>query len=181
MHGDQWPSGTHYVENANLPAAFFANVEAGGDSGLLFEKTETGWKSHSWSTVADHVSRMAAFLVARGIGPGDRVMVSAENRPEWAIADLAAMSIGAIVVPPTPLTQKMIITSYLIIQAPASPSHQVAYLPSCCPCRQQEFHRSRQLWSWMTTSRHLTGCALPSLGGKTLSPATNHSPTLMTA
>ena len=99
MHGDQWPSGTHYVENANLPAAFFANVEAGGDSGLLFEKTETGWKSHCWSTVADHVSRMAAFLVARGIGPGDRVMVSAENRPEWAIADLAAMSIGAIVVP----------------------------------------------------------------------------------
>ena len=99
MHGNQWPSGTHYVENANLPAAFFANVEAGGDSGLLFEKTETGWKSHSWSTVADHVSRMAAFLVARGIGPGDRVMVSAENRPEWAIADLAAMSIGAIVVP----------------------------------------------------------------------------------
>ena len=99
MNSEQWPSGTHYVESANLPAAFFANVEAGGNSALLFEKTDKGWQSHSWSTVADHVRRMAAFLVARGIGPGDRVMVSAENRPEWAIADLAAMAIGAIVVP----------------------------------------------------------------------------------
>ncbi len=31
--------------------------------------------------------------------PRDRVLISAENRPEWAIADLAIMSIGAIVVP----------------------------------------------------------------------------------
>ena len=31
--------------------------------------------------------------------PRDRVMICAENRPEWAIADLAIMAIGAIVVP----------------------------------------------------------------------------------
>jgi long-chain acyl-CoA synthetase len=42
---------------------------------------------------------LAAVLVAAGVSPGDRVIISAENRPEWAICDLAIMSIGAIVVP----------------------------------------------------------------------------------
>ena len=35
----------------------------------------------------------------RGVAAGDRVLASAENRPVWAIPDLAVMSIGAIVVP----------------------------------------------------------------------------------
>ena len=99
MSDDNWPPGKHYVEDANLPAAFFANVEDGGDSKLLFEKVETEWRGHSWRLVADDVRRLAAVLVNSGVEAGDRVMISAENRPEWAIADLAIMSIGAIVVP----------------------------------------------------------------------------------
>ena len=99
MNDGNWPPGTHYIENANLPAAFFANVEDGGDSELLFEKVDTEWRGHSWHSVADDVRRLAAVLVNCGVEAGDRVMISAENRPEWAIADLAIMSIGAIVVP----------------------------------------------------------------------------------
>ena len=99
MSDDNWPPGKHYVEDANLPAAFFANVEDGGDSKLLFEKVETEWRGHSWRSVADDVRRLAAVLVNSGVEAGDRVIISAENRPEWAIADLAIMSIGAIVVP----------------------------------------------------------------------------------
>ena len=99
MSEDNWPPGTHYIEDANLPAAFFANVEDGGDSKLLFEKVDTEWRGHSWLAVADDVRRLASVLVNCGVEAGDRVMVSAENRPEWAIADLAIMSIGAIVVP----------------------------------------------------------------------------------
>ena len=34
-----------------------------------------------------------------GIEPGDRVALVAESRPEWVVADLAIMSIGAITVP----------------------------------------------------------------------------------
>jgi len=99
MNDGNWPPGTHYIENANLPAAFFANVEDGGDSELLFEKVDTEWRGHSWHSVGDDVRRLAAVLVNCGVEAGDRVMISAENRPEWAIADLAIMSIGAIVVP----------------------------------------------------------------------------------
>ena len=99
MTQDQWPAGKHYVETANLPAAFFANVEAGGDRDLLISKVDGEWRGISWQRVADQVKRLANILVDRGVEAGDRVLVSAENRPEWAIADLAVMSIGAIVVP----------------------------------------------------------------------------------
>ena len=99
MVDGNWPAGTHYAEEANLPAAFFASATLGGGSKLLFEKKDGEWTGHSWDVVADKVRRLAAVLVEAGVGAGDRVLVSAENRPEWAIADLAIMAIGAIVVP----------------------------------------------------------------------------------
>lgn len=94
-----WPPGTHYVDEANLAAAFFNGVAGGGDEPLMFEKREQAWYGLSWNEVADSVRRLASVLVDAGVGAGDRVMVAAENRPEWAIADLAIMAIGAIVVP----------------------------------------------------------------------------------
>ena len=33
-----WPSGTHYVVEANLAAAFFTGVTQGGDAPLMYEK-----------------------------------------------------------------------------------------------------------------------------------------------
>ena len=99
MMSEKWPEGTHYVETANLPRAFFDNVEKGGDSKLLFEKRDGIWQGRSWREIADDVRRLAAVLVECGVEPGERVLISAENRPEWAIADLAIMAVGAIVVP----------------------------------------------------------------------------------
>ena len=99
MTGDKWPSGTHYVEKANLSAAFFESAETSRDKPLLFEKRNGEWVAQSWNKVADDVRRLAAVLVATGVKAGDRVIVSSENKPEWAVADLAIMSIGGIVVP----------------------------------------------------------------------------------
>src|ERR1700675_5012844 len=53
----------------------------------------------SWSEAARTVNRLARGLVALGVEPGDRVVLAAESRPEWVIADLAIMSAGAITVP----------------------------------------------------------------------------------
>ena len=51
-------------------------------------------------------SRLAALLgerlLAQGVGAGDRVGLLAENRPEWAIGYLGAVSQGMIVVPLDP-------------------------------------------------------------------------------
>ena len=99
MMKENWPEGTHYVESANLPKAFFDNVDQGGDSKLLFEKRNGTWHGRSWRDIAEDVRRLASVLVECGVEPGERVLISAENRPEWAIADLAIMAVGAIVVP----------------------------------------------------------------------------------
>ena len=42
---------------------------------------------------------LARGLLSLGVAPGDRVALVAESRPEWVIADLAIMSIGAVTVP----------------------------------------------------------------------------------
>ena len=99
MKQQEWPAGTHYVTEANLSRAFFDGVTKGADKPLLFEKADGEWKGHSWNKVASDVRKLATVLVNAGVNQGDRVMISAENRPEWAVADLAVMAIGAIVVP----------------------------------------------------------------------------------
>jgi acyl-CoA synthetase (AMP-forming)/AMP-acid ligase II len=46
---------------------------------------------------------VAADLVARGVGPGDRILIQAPNRPEVAVLQLAAWRIGAVAVPVVPV------------------------------------------------------------------------------
>src|SRR3546814_21126797 len=45
------------------------------------------------------VRRLARGLAALGVRPGDRVVLVSENRPEWAMDDLAIMAAGAVTVP----------------------------------------------------------------------------------
>jgi carnitine-CoA ligase len=44
------------------------------------------------------IGRAAAALAQRGVGPGDRVLATAHNRPEYVFAWLAAMYLGALYV-----------------------------------------------------------------------------------
>ncbi len=48
------------------------------------------------------VVNLSSGLEASGVSSGDRVLLLSENRPEWAIADYALLSLGAIVVPVYP-------------------------------------------------------------------------------
>jgi long-chain acyl-CoA synthetase len=49
--------------------------------------------------VEQEVRALSRALRAQGLTPGDRVLLVAENRPEWAIADLAIMAAGCVTVP----------------------------------------------------------------------------------
>ena len=86
-------------EAENLVALFFARAAERRDRPFLWHKEGGAWRSQSWGAVAAKVASLAAALKARGLQPGDRVMLVAENRPEWAIADIAIMAAGGITVP----------------------------------------------------------------------------------
>src|SRR5512134_3030242 len=56
---------------------------------------------HRWSyvTLTDQVERAAGGLIEHGIKVGDKLAISARNRPEWIAACLATLRCGAVVVP----------------------------------------------------------------------------------
>lgn len=83
----------------SLPRLFFDQAARFGEDQFLSAKRDGQWQGRSWSTVAEQVSALAYGLQRLGIEKGDRVVIVAENRPEWLIADLAIMSIGAITAP----------------------------------------------------------------------------------
>jgi long-chain acyl-CoA synthetase len=45
------------------------------------------------------ISRIQEFLVSQGIGPGDKVGLISESRPEWGMVYLAVTTMGAVIVP----------------------------------------------------------------------------------
>ncbi|HJQ26539.1 MAG TPA: long-chain fatty acid--CoA ligase [Blastocatellia bacterium] len=62
-------------------------------------KRGDAWQSLSFGEVARRVREVALGLVRHGIRRGDRVAIWSENRPEWNIADLATLAVGAVDVP----------------------------------------------------------------------------------
>ena len=65
----------------------------------LNHKSGNEWISISAAEFVDRVRHVALGLADLGVKPGDRVALLSENRPEWSIADLAILSLGAINVP----------------------------------------------------------------------------------
>ena len=88
-----------YNSWGTLPAMFFDWAARLGQKPFLWAKREGRYRPTTWAAVAHDVRRLACGLLSLGIGPGDRVGLVAENRPEWVIADLAIMSAGAVTVP----------------------------------------------------------------------------------
>ena len=69
------------------------------DQPYLWRKIDDKYSSLSWKEVRNNVESFSAALKNLGILAGDRVVIVSENRPEWQIADLSIMAIGAISVP----------------------------------------------------------------------------------
>jgi long-chain acyl-CoA synthetase len=58
-----------------------------------------GWHNTNWAEFARMAASCARHLRALGISPGDRVVICAENRPDYPIAEVALMAIRAVPVP----------------------------------------------------------------------------------
>jgi long-chain acyl-CoA synthetase len=83
----------------SLPGMLFALARQHPERPMLRYWRDDAWQRLAWGDFALQVARAAAWLRAQGIMPGDRVMLVAESRPEWNVADAAIMAIGAVTVP----------------------------------------------------------------------------------
>lgn len=56
-------------------------------------------REFSCAQLADRTRAIASVLMERGVAPGDRIAILGRTGLEWALLDLAALAIGAVVVP----------------------------------------------------------------------------------
>ncbi len=83
---------------ATLNDIFFAAVEHNLDQIMLYREAGK-WLPISSRQFGEYVARTARALHSWGIRSGDRVAILSENRPEWPIADMSSLLLGAVTVP----------------------------------------------------------------------------------
>ncbi len=83
----------------NLAELILSRVLAVPDKTVLGFKKNGAYRTWSWREFLSQVARLQNFLRSKNIQKGDRIALLSENRPEWAVVDLAAFACGASVVP----------------------------------------------------------------------------------
>ncbi len=78
---------------------FQHGVQKHGDRPLFGVKKAGAWRWTTYAEFGRKVDRARSALDAYGIGPGDRVAIVSNNRPEWAIVAHAAYGLRAAIVP----------------------------------------------------------------------------------
>ena len=87
------------AEPRTLNEVFNIAVERFRADEFLRFKRDGAWQSLTFGELARRVRELALGLVQSGIERGDRIAIWSENRPEWNLADLATLAVGAIDVP----------------------------------------------------------------------------------
>jgi long-chain acyl-CoA synthetase len=88
-----------FESSSNLVELFLRRADELGERPFLTAKQAGKWQSQSWRDAAEEVCLLAEALRGLGLEDGDRVVIVSENRPKWAIADLAIMAAGCITTP----------------------------------------------------------------------------------
>ena len=83
---------------ATLNDIFFAAVERNLDRIMLYREAGK-WLPITSREFGRNVARTARALHTWGVRPGDRIAILSENRPEWPMADIASLLLGAVTVP----------------------------------------------------------------------------------
>ncbi len=86
------------TEIMHLPRLLRAAAAEAPNRTALRVKQSGIWQDITWAEYRGAVERIAFGLAALGIGPGERVAIQSENRPEWLFADLASASLRAAIV-----------------------------------------------------------------------------------
>src|SRR5919106_3086739 len=84
---------------SSLPGLILGAVLHHNKQDALNYREDGKWHNIPAATFVERVKNVALGLAGLGVRPGDRVALLSENRPDWSIADLAILSLGAINVP----------------------------------------------------------------------------------
>jgi len=95
-----------------IPELFYRALERDYATALAY-RLDGVYVAISHRELQARVERLALALEARGIGPGDRVGILAENRPEWTVADYACALSRIVSVPVYP-TLNLAQTAYIL-------------------------------------------------------------------
>jgi len=87
------------IKGETISEAFFEAADHHASSVALLSKKNGTYLPMVFEELASRVKNAAAALQALGVNQGDVVALLSENRPEWVVADLAIMTVGAVVVP----------------------------------------------------------------------------------
>ncbi len=83
----------------NLATMMFALARSWPRKRLLRFFRDNAWHSIDWGEFGRMAASCARHLRAAGISAGDRVVICAENRPEYPVVETALMAIRAVPVP----------------------------------------------------------------------------------
>lgn len=86
---------TEQTRGQTVPSRFLQTVRARPDGVALRARDGDGWRETTFAEYAEDACRVAAGLRELGVGPGDRVVLMMRNRPEFFVADMAALMLGA--------------------------------------------------------------------------------------
>ncbi len=87
------------MEIRTLCDIFYASVDTYRKPEHLKYKKDGVWRGISSDELRRAVEELSLGLRALGVEKGDRVAILSENRPEWAIADLATLTAAAVDAP----------------------------------------------------------------------------------
>ncbi|MFZ5519309.1 MAG: AMP-dependent synthetase/ligase [Candidatus Zhuqueibacterota bacterium] len=87
------------MEAKTLVDMFQQVVKKHGEKTSLMQKIEGIYQGFSYAEFGERVKNFGLGLASMGIKHGDNIALMSENRPEWPIADLGILSIGATNVP----------------------------------------------------------------------------------
>ena len=74
-------------------------IQQHGSETALSHKVDKEYQDISYATLAGRIKDFCLGLIELGLQKGDRVALLSENRPEWAITDLAILAGGGVTVP----------------------------------------------------------------------------------
>lgn len=84
------------VAGLTVPKAFLDTLSLRrGEEALRWQEPDGTWGAWTWERYAELVARAATGLARLGVGRGDRVALMLRNVPEFHVADLATLFLGA--------------------------------------------------------------------------------------